>query len=112
MPKLITADRRLTKKIELPSSTKEDPAWVEVYTEVLAGDLEVVGDNYERRGYASLTGVVNLIKSWNMQDENGEIAEINIANVRRLKGTDFGFLSDEISKIKQPSTVTPEVKKN
>lgn len=103
MPKLITADRRPTKKIILPSSTPEDEAWVEVYTEVLTGDLEQVGNVGDLKGLATVTGIVNLIKAWNFEDENGKIAEINIENVRRLKQIDSMAIVDEVSKIKTES---------
>ena len=112
MPKLQIADKRKTNKITLPSSTKEDPAWVEIYTEVLAGDMEVMADAFELRGHASLIGVLNLIKDWNFEDENGIKAEINIENLRRLTRDDFQYLSNEIGKIKQPESLTENVKKN
>ena len=112
MPKLQIADKRPTNKLNLPSSTKEDPAWVEIYTEVLAGDMEVMADAFELRGHASLIGVLNLIKDWNFEDENGRKADINIENLRRLSRDDFNYLSNEIGKIKQPESITADVKKN
>jgi hypothetical protein len=114
MPKLLPADRRQTTKLTLPSTKlhPEDPAWVEIYTEVLAGDMEVMADAFELKGHASLIGVVNLIKDWNFEDEDGNKSEINIENLRRLTRDDFIFLSDEIVKIKQPESLTEDVKKN
>src|SRR3989304_4989328 len=106
MPKLLAPDRRPTKKIILPSSTKDDAAWVEVYTEVLTGDLEQVGNVGELKGLATITGIVNLIKDWNFEDENGKKSEINIDNIRRLKQIDAMAIVDEISKIK--TTAIPD----
>jgi len=100
MPKLIAQDRRPTKKLILPSSTKEDEAWVEVFTEVLTGDLEQVGNVGDLKGSATITGLVNLIKDWNFTDEDDKKAEITVENVRRLKQIDSMFIIDELSKIK------------
>jgi hypothetical protein len=110
MPKLINPDRRPTKKIILPSSTPDDEAWVEVYTEVLTGDLEQVGNVGDLKGLATVTGLVNLIKDWNFEDENGKKAEINIENLRRLKQIDSVAIVDEMSKIKA-GEITDEAKK-
>lgn len=111
MPKLTPADRRETKRITLPSSTPDDEAWVEIYTEVLTGDLEQIGNVADLKGLATVTSIVNLIKDWNFEDENGQKAEINIANVRRLKQIDSMAIVKEVEKIK-PSSLDDEVKKN
>lgn len=112
MPKLITQDRRPTKKIILPSSTPDDEAWVEIYTEVLTGDLEQVGNVSDLKGLATVTGVVNLIKAWNFTKDDGTIEDINIETVRRLKQADTMFIVEEVSKVKQTSLgITDETKK-
>lgn len=111
MPKLIPADRRETKKIILPSSKPDDEAWVEIYTEVLTGDLEQVGNVADLKGLATVTSIVNLIKDWNFVDENGVKAEINMENVRRLKQIDSMAIVAEVGKIKSTS-LGEDVKKN
>ena len=112
MPKLITSDRRPTKKIILPSSIPDDEAWVVVYTEVLTGDLEQVGNVGDLKGLATITGIVNLIKDWNFEDENGNKAEISIDNIRRLKQSDTMAIVEEVSKIKSNDLLGEAVKKN
>lgn len=92
MPKLQDTTRRLTKKLTLPSSTQEDPAWVEIYTEALAGDVEQMANAGDSRGLAMVTGIVNIIKDWNFLKDNGDREEINIDNVRRLSQKDLTFI--------------------
>jgi hypothetical protein len=92
MPKLQDLTRRETKKLDLPSSTKEDPAWVEIYKEALAGDVEEMANAGDSRGLAMVTGIVNIIKDWNFENEDGSKAEVNVENVRRLSQKDLTFI--------------------
>lgn len=110
MPKLIIADRRPIQKVVLPSSTPDDEAWVELYTEVLTGDLEQVGNVGDLKGLATITGVVNLIKDWNFTKEDGSKEDITAENLRRLRQTDFMAIVEAVSKVKSPIT-TNETKK-
>jgi hypothetical protein len=110
MPKLADLSRRPSKKVILPSSTKEDEAWVEIYTEALTGDLEEVGNVGDQKGFATVTGIKNLIKAWNFEEEEGKVAEITIDNVRRLKQTDVLAIIEEVGKMRT-ETITDESKK-
>lgn len=110
MPKLADLSRRPTKKIILPSSTKEDEAWVEIYTEALTGDLEEIGNVGDQKGFATVMGIKNIIKAWNFEDNDGKIAEITIENVRRLKQSDIMVIVEEMSKYKT-GTMLDETKK-
>jgi hypothetical protein len=96
MPKLIDTTRRTTKKLDLPSSTKEDPAWVEVYVEALSGDVEQMANAGEQRGLAMITGIVNIIKDWNFQKEDGTKEDITLDNVRRLSQKDLTFILSNV----------------
>lgn len=97
MPKFQDATRRTTTKLILPSSTKDDEAWVEVYTEAVAGDVEQIANAGESRGLSMLTGIVNIIKDWNFTKEDGSKEEINIDNLRRLNEKDLTYLLTNIT---------------
>jgi hypothetical protein len=112
MPKLNNPERRQTKRIILPSSTKEDEAWVDIYEEAVAGDLEQVGDVHNLKGHATMVAITNIIKAWNFEDENGRVAEINIENVRRLRRDDISKLLDEIKAYDEVKPMTDEEKKS
>lgn len=97
MAKLQNIERRPTKKVDLPSSTKDDPVWVEIYTEALSGDFEDVANVGEKKGSAIIQGIVNIIKDWNFFKEDGVTKEdINIDNVRRLTQEDLLFLIGQV----------------
>lgn len=112
MPKLQNLERRTTKKIDLPSSTKDDPAWVEVYTEALAGDVEQMANAGENRGLAMITALVNVIKDWNFENEDGTKAEINVDNIRRIQQKDLLFLLNEVDAFNELSSFTTAQKKS
>lgn len=112
MPKLQNLERRNTKKLDLPSSTKEDPAWVEVYTEALAGDVEQMANAGENRGLAMITSLVNIVKDWNMENEDGTKAEITVDNIRRLKQKDLLFLLNEVDAFNELAVFSTAQKKS
>ena len=96
MPKLADNTRRPSKKVNLPSSTKDDPVWVEIFTEALSGDFEDVANIGDKKGTAIIQGVVNIIKDWNFTKENGDKEEVNVDNVRRLRQEDLVFLLQQV----------------
>lgn len=112
MPKLVDIDRRPTKKIDLPSSTKDDPAWVEVYTEALTGDLEALGDVGDKKGLQIITGIKNMIKDWNFEDANGAKAEITVENIRRMKQEDLVAILQNIDSYNDLLKLDPAKKKS
>lgn len=112
MPKLADLDRRPTKKIDLPSSTKDDPAWVEVYTEALTGDLEALGNVGDQKGLQIITGIKNMIKDWNFENPDGTKAEINIDNIRRMKQEDLVAILTQIDSYNDLLKLDPAKKKS
>lgn len=112
MAKLQAVDRRTSKRLTLPSSTKEDEAWVEIYEEALAGDIEQMANAGEQRGLAMVTALTNIIKDWNMEEEDGTKAAITVDNVRRLKQKDLLFLLNEVEAFNELALFSGEQKKN
>lgn len=98
MPKLTDTDKRATEKIILPSSTKKEEAFVVLYKEALAGDIEELGNAGALRGRSAMVGITNLIKDWNFTEENGVKSEINLDNVRRMKSEDITLLFEYVEK--------------
>lgn len=111
MPKLQELTRRETKKLTLPSSTPEDEAYVIIYKEALAGDVEQMADAGENRGLAMMKALVNIIQDWNFEDEKGK-ADITLENVRRLKQKDLLFLLNEVEAFNELALFSAEEKKS
>lgn len=112
MPKLQDSSRRKSKKLELPSSTEQDPAWVEVYEEALSGDVEQMANAGEQRGLAMITAIVNIIKDWNFTKEDGQKEEINVDNVRRLSQKDLIYIMSNIEAYNELITLGEAQKKS
>lgn len=96
MAKLENITRRKTKKLILPSSTKDNEVWVEVYEEAISGDFEEVANVGDKRGTAIVAGLVNIIKDWNFEKDDGSKEEITLDNVRRLKQPDLVFILQQV----------------
>lgn len=112
MAKLENNTRRLTKKLTLPSSTPDNEVWVEIYTDALAGDFEEMANVGDKRGTAIFAGIVNIIKDWNFEKEDGSKEDINLENVRRLKQSDLLFLVTEVEAYDSINTISVVQKKN
>lgn len=112
MAKLENNTRRQTKKIELPSSTPDNEVWVEIYTDALAGDFEEMANVADKRGTAIFAGIVNIIKDWNFEKDDGTKEDINLENVRRLKQSDIIFLVAEVEAYDSINSINVEQKKN
>lgn len=87
MPVLQT--ERKTKKIVLPSSTPTDEAWVEIYEDIVAGDVIGMMSAGQDVNQATILAITGIIKSWNFTTKEGEIAEVNTDNVKFLPYEDL-----------------------
>lgn len=112
MAKLENNTRRQTKKIVLPSSTPDNEVWVEIYIDALAGDFEEMANVAEKRGTAIFAGIVNIIKDWNFEKDDGTKEDINLENVRRLKQSDIIFLVAEVEAYDSINSINVTQKKN
>lgn len=82
------------ERVELPSSTADDPSFVVLDLNLEAGYLiDMETDNVKQ---ATLELMTNMIKEWNYTDASGNIAEISKENVRKIGGMDFAFLDSYI----------------
>lgn len=111
MAKLENNTRRPSKKIFLPSSTPESEVWVEIYDEAISGDFEEVANVGDKRGSAIMMGVVNIIKDWNFEKDDGTKEDITIENVRRMKQPDLMFLVDKVSAYDSLNVLNDQQKK-
>jgi len=111
MPKL-DKDSRVSKKIILKASSQpNDEAWVEIYEDVLTGDVMGVGQFEENKMMASLAAITNLIKDWNFTDKDGNKSEISIETVKLLPFEDMMQLISEVKAFDKFQGLT-EIKKN
>jgi len=97
------------KRVELPS---DKAYWVDVQTDFTWGAIKKLGD-IDNEGQVSFetTGdkfLLMAIKSWNLDDADGNIVEINSENIDRLKRDDVLAIIDMAS----GSIVDEEAKKN
>lgn len=82
MPQL--PSERETVEVRLPSSSKNDPAKVVVYTELRTGDMVKLAKHGENKDQAMLTALTALIKEWNFTDADDKVVPITEDNVSRL----------------------------
>lgn len=94
MPKL---DNVATERLNLPSSTSDDPAWVDVKTTLLLNDLVAVTDANSDTERA-ITLLSSLITAWNFTDKDGVAVEPTSENIGKLRVEDFTYLSDYVGK--------------
>lgn len=112
MAKLENNTRRNTKKLTLPSSTPDNEVWVEIYTDALAGDFEEMANVGDKRGTAIFAGIVNIIKDWNFEKDDGTKEDITLENVRRLKQSDILFIVTEVEAYDSLNSISIVQKKN
>src|SRR6056297_2508427 len=79
MPKLSESTK--TKTIELPSIKGSK---IEIREDIPIGEIEEVYNSDENEMAMSLKILVKVIESWNLENEEGKIAEINLENVKKL----------------------------
>lgn len=107
----VLAKERKTKRIELPSSTKEDPAWVMIYEDVLAGDMILISD-IEGKGQAGIEALSKIIMDWNFTEPDGVTkAEVTSGNIKLLSLEDMVEITKNITAFDKFKDLT-EVKKN
>lgn len=98
-----------TEKVTLPSNNE---FWVEVKSDILFGDLVRMGavskDGTPDLVASSENALLQAIVDWNLTDNDGNKVDINLENVRKLKGVDSMAL---VNKIKNLDIETPEEKK-
>jgi len=103
-------NERKTKKIVLPSNKAY---WVEVFTDLEYGDV-VRSGAVNKDGTPDLVAsgsriLVQMISSWNLDDKDGNIAEINADNVFKLSQRDAQAILDGLNNVEVD---TEAVKKN
>jgi len=108
MPKL---SQSKIAKINLPSSTKEDPAWAKVNMSLTAGDVLDIRENATGLAELSAAVVARAIQEWNFVDDNEQPAPINEQTVRGIPAKDFNHLSDLLLASVQAKPVGDEEKK-
>lgn len=86
---------REAKRVVLPASSSEnDEAWVEVYTDLRASDILAIGQ-YKNNPKQAGTGVfVEVIRAWNITI-GGQPAPITAENVGFLPAADLMVIIDE-----------------
>lgn len=83
------------KKLTLPSSTKEDPAWVQI-SQTIRVEAAFKGSEIKDRQEKVLFQMSECIRDWNFTDADGKKAEINPKNILKMDQMDFLYLQDEI----------------
>ena len=86
MPKL---DNREIIKVDLPGFPKNDPAWVRMKKEAspkVFMDIEEMKLNNVNSGNTRVTFLLlsDLIQEWNLTDDHGDSAPINVESVGSL----------------------------
>lgn len=77
---------RKTKKVELPSDSNY---WVEIITDFKYGELKKLSEVGSAEQSETSDALLQLaIASWNLDDENGAVLEINQENIDRLNKDD------------------------
>lgn len=101
---------RKTKRVVLPSSTPEDEAWVEIYEDVLTGDMLALTD-IQNQNEAGIVAMTKIIKDWNFTERDGKTkAPINAENVKKLSLSDLVHITDNIKAFDKFRKLT-EIKK-
>lgn len=96
MPSLLQPN---IKKIDLPSSTADDPAWVELNLTIDAGTAvaaSAVADGDQSK--ATMGILSDLIVDWNFVDGDGNKEPITPDTVGHLRQEDFRQITSEIGK--------------
>jgi hypothetical protein len=110
MPILQT--ERTFKRIVLPSSTKDDPAWVEVWEKLLTTDVVAISGAGTNQSEAAMRVITNIIKAWNFTDKAGVVLPVNFENVQHLSIQDFAKIIEETSAFKEMEALTTQKKNN
>lgn len=92
MPILQDLKNRPSTKIVLPSSTKGDEAWVEVYNEPLTDDIVFLSRYSDDKEMSTVAGIFRVLKAWNFTESDGKTAELSMENIKRLSVTDLAAI--------------------
>ena len=111
MPTL-SRENRKTTKLTLPSSKKNDPAWVEVYKTMLTEDIVELAKFQGNEAKGTLTSLINIIKAWNFTDASGKIVEINRESVGLLEVEDMMYIAENSKALKKLAKFNTAKKKN
>lgn len=107
----ILKDHRQTTKVVLPaSSTEQDEAWVEIYTEVLTKDIIGVAELQTNPTLAGIATITKLIKDWNFVTDSGEKAEITEDMVGLLPLEDVNEIMTHVTSLTKSSLPTSKKK--
>lgn len=82
------------ESFELPSSTPDDKAIVEIDMTITGGVAEDYNMSQDK-GAAASRILASAIKSWNFTDKDGQVVPITSETVRRLDVADWGFLAEK-----------------
>lgn len=93
------------KKITLPSSTDNDPAWVEVWEKIKTGSLVEIKNLNENKDAHPYEFYKYLIRDWNFVTETGEKAQINGENIAMLDSDDFAVIVDNCNALNRLNEV-------
>ena len=85
---------RITKKIQLKTIAGGE---VEIYTSLLAADLERISPDPENIKNHPLKTLAFLIKDWNLEDAEGKKLGITEENVGKLDIKEINLIYGEIS---------------
>lgn len=91
---------RKTERVYLPSYQREnpnDPAWVMVSANSRAGDVFDSLD-YEKESEKNAAAFASMIVEWNLTDENGEVADINMETIKELAIEDMNAIAQAVNK--------------
>lgn len=100
MPKLSNAIK--TIEVSLPSF---EDAKVTVRKDIRAGDIEDQMEEEDNRITAGLKILTALVKDWNLENDDGEIAEINLENMRELPRSDVEYLLEKVGFTKEKANL-------
>ena len=84
MPQLQDLKNRPSKKIILPSSTKKDQAWVEVFTEPVTDDVVFLSKYQDDKEMATVASIFRVLKDWNFTEKDGRSEERRVGKECRL----------------------------
>ncbi|MFW5903045.1 MAG: hypothetical protein ACOCTT_04105 [archaeon] len=106
MPKLSESTKTTT--IELPSIKGSK---VKIKEDIPIGEIEEVYDSNANKMAMSLKVLVKVIQEWNLENDNGEIAEINLENVKKLGQKDVMAILKKSGFVNQQDFINAEEQK-
>lgn len=96
-------------RLNMPSSTPDDPAWMDVNLTFDAGLVIDATDAGESNSAVIAAVLPRIITQWNYTGEDGEIAPINSDTVRKLPIGDFNAVAERVGDAIQSVAGTEQV---